>query len=524
MGPPCKALVSPWGGGHNGEVSTKPGKVYLVGAGPGDPRLLTLRGKECLEGADVVLYDYLASPELLRHARPTTECICLGRHGTGRIMTQDEVHRTMVDRAMQGKVVVRLKGGDPGIFGRLAEEASALRAANIPFEVVPGITAAIAAGAYAGVTLTHRDESSCVAFIAGRERAGKPCESLDYKALAHFPGTLVFYMGVTTAPEWSRRLIEQGKSPHTPVRLVRRASLPEQQAWNCTLGELADRLAQEEVRPPALCIVGHVVENEDLGEWFTSRPLFGQTVLITRPAHQADSLGDRLTELGARVLYQPAIEIAPPSDPGPLDQAIDHLDRFQWLVFSSRNGVEYFLQRLFHRGLDLRALAHCRLATIGPATSAALREYHLVADLEPQEYRAESLAAELEPLARGQNFLLLRASRGREVLAESLTAAGGHVEQVVVYDSRDISQPDPEIAQTLAAGEIGWATVTSSAIARSLVGMFGQKLTCTRLASISPLTAGVLEELGFTSAAIASEYTSEGLVAALMEKAAAAPR
>ncbi|MDA8746234.1 uroporphyrinogen-III C-methyltransferase [Rubripirellula amarantea] len=503
------------------------GIVYLVGAGPGDPGLLTLRGAECLAKADVVLYDYLASPQLLRHAPAWAELVCLGRHGSrrhggGRLMSQDEVNALLVGHASDGKTVVRLKGGDPGVFGRLAEEAAALTIAGIAFEVVPGITTATAAGTYAGITVTDREHASCVAFVTGREQAGKERgDSLDYAALARFPGTLVFYMGVTTAPEWSQALMAGGKPRDTPVAIVRHCSLASQQTWICRLDEVAERLAPRAVRPPVVVIVGQVAQQPSLTEWFANRPLFGQSVLVTRPEHQADTMGHQLVELGAELLTQPAIAIAPPADWAAVDRTIERIctegpAEFDWLVFSSRNGVEYFLNRLRELGHDWRVLAGVRLAAIGRATSEALAERDLVVDCQPAEYRAEALAAELAPRAAGQGFLLLRASRGREVLADSLQAAGGRVEQVVVYESRDVAVANADIADRLAEGTIDWVTVTSSAIARSLAQVFGKSLATAKLAAISPLTGEVLTELGYPPATVATEYTSEGVVAAIL--------
>ncbi len=494
------------------------GKVTLVGAGPGDPRLLTLRGKQCLEAADVVLYDYLASAELLRHAPANAEKICLGRHGQGRRLTQVEICRLMVQHASAGRRVVRLKGGDPGIFGRLVEEAEALQLAGIPLEVVPGVTTAIAAGAFAGIALTDRDRASCVAFVAGREQAGKRLdESLDYRGLAQFPGTLVFYMGVTTAPAWSQALLDHGKPSDTPVRLVRRCSLPGQETWSCSLDQLAPFVATHEIRPPVIAIVGPVAESQVLSNWFADRPLFGQTVLVTRPAHQAGALADPLLELGAEVLVQPAIEIHPPDDWAPVDRAIDRLREFDWLLFSSRNGVEFFLQRLRERGHDWRALGALKIAAVGPATADALAERHLDVDVQPKEYRAESLADELTPLASGQRFLLLRANRGREILADSLEEAGGKVEQVTVYDSQDVTTPESRITEAMLAGAVDWVTVTSSATAQSLVHLFGKSLARTKLVAISPLTATKLTELGYRPTAVARESTSEGIVEAILD-------
>jgi uroporphyrinogen III methyltransferase / synthase len=498
-------------------MSNSRGKVYLVGAGPGDPGLLTLRGAEFIREADVVVYDYLANPELLSWVRPDAELICLGRHGGGRIMSQTEINDAMTRAAMAGKTVVRLKGGDPAIFARLAEELHALESAGIAYEIVPGITAAQAASSHAGFPLTQRDDASCVAFVTGQEQHDKQsADPLDYAALARFPGTLVFYMGVTTAGDWSRPLIANGKRLDTPVAVIRRCSLPDQKSWSTTLGELPTVVEKNRIRPPAIIIVGDVAHRQPAANWFTARPLFGRTVLITRPAHQSNDLATCLRNLGANILRQPAIEISPPADWSAVDVAIDRLGSFAWLVFSSSNGVEFFIRRLLERGLDIRQLGNLKLAAIGPGTTAALNEFHLHADVQPDEYRAEALAEALSPRARGSKVLLIRASRGREVLAEMLAAAGAEVEQVVVYESRDIATPNTDVAAALAASKIDFTTVTSSAIARSLVHLFGKQLRQTRLVAISPLTATVLAELGHPPAFVAKDYTSEGLIDAIL--------
>jgi uroporphyrinogen III methyltransferase / synthase len=501
-------------------MSKSSGKVYLVGAGPGDPGLLTVRGAECLAEADVVLYDYLASPELLSATRPDAELVCLGRHGHGRLMTQTEINAAMLRHAAAGRTVVRLKGGDPAIFARLTEELAALEAAGVQYEIVPGVTAASASSSHAGLPLTDRDEASCVTFVTGQECAKKPAnDALDYAALAKLPGTLVFYMGITTAPEWSYALIEHGKPAATPVAIARRCSLADQETVFTTLGGLPALLQTKKIRPPAVVIVGGVARERTAANWFTSRPLFGRSVLVTRPAHQADDLARNLRTLGANVLFQPAIEIFPPSDWSPLDAAVEGIGDFDWLVFSSSNGVHFFMQRLLARGHDARSLGGVKLAAIGPATVSALAEFYLTADVQPDTYRAEALAEALAPQCSGKRVLLARASRGREVLAEMLTRAGATVEQVVVYESRDVAAPKVEIATAFADGNIDFTTVTSSAIARSLVSMFGDSLTKTKLAAISPLTAEVLKELGYPPTIVAETYTSEGLTSAILAAA-----
>jgi uroporphyrinogen III methyltransferase/synthase len=498
-------------------MSVQVGKVFLVGAGPGDPGLLTLRGAECLGTADVVLYDYLASAEVLDSARSGAQLICLGRHGHGRLMSQQEINEAMIDHAREGRTVVRLKGGDPTIFARLAEELSTLESAGVPYEIVPGITAAQSASSHAGIPLTERDDASCVAFVTGQESTDKQSAvPLDYAALARFPGTLVFYMGVTTAAQWTAALMEHGKAPNTSVAIVRRGSLPDQQTIYTTLGELAHVVYANKLRPPAVIVVGEVARERSVANWFTTRSLFGLTVLVTRPRHQSDALASDLRHLGAHVLCQPAIEITAPKDWAPVDAAIRRLEDFDWLVFSSANGVDYFLRRLFESGHDMRSLGGKKIAAIGPATVEALAGYHLRADLQPSEYRAEALAEALVPQARVKRVFLARASRGRETLAEMLTAAGAQVEQAVVYESRDVTTPDTDVADALAAGQIDWTTVTSSAIARSLVRMFGHSLKKTKLAAISPLTADVLTELGYAPVIVAADYTADGIVAAIL--------
>ncbi|MGL4512970.1 MAG: uroporphyrinogen-III C-methyltransferase, partial [Lacipirellulaceae bacterium] len=437
------------------------GCVALVGAGPGDPGLLTVRGAEWLGRADVVLHDYLASDELLAHAPSSAELVSLGRHGLGKTWSQAEICARMVADALAGKTVVRLKGGDPSVFGRLAEEVAACVAAGVRHEVVPGVTTAIAAGAYAGVTITDRDRASCVAFVTGHERPEKDqSEGLDFARLASFPGTLVVYMAVTNAQRWSDELIAGGKPPTTPVVIVRQCSLPDQQTVPCTLIDVPTVLGEGGLRPPLVAIVGDVALAEESHRWFTTRPLLGRTVLVTRPREQALGMVRAFAALGARVLLQPAIEIGPPTDLAAVDRAIAGLSRTDLVVFSSRNGVEWFLRRLVERGGDARAFAGARLAAIGPATAEALAAWRLNADVLPDEYRAEALADALADQVHGKRVLLVRASRGREVLAEQIAAAGGVIDQVVVYESRDVTRLDPEVAAELAAGCIDWVTAT----------------------------------------------------------------
>jgi uroporphyrinogen III methyltransferase/synthase len=498
------------------------GKVYLVGAGPGDPGLITLRAVELLQRADAVLYDYLVNPAVLRHCRADAIVISLGKHGGGRVLSQSEINDRLVALAQVYPNIVRLKSGDPMVFARAGEELDCLVEHSIPFEIVPGITAGIAAASYAGIPVTNRDTASAVAFVTGQEEAGKADSALDSSALARFPGTLVFYMGVTTAEHWSSALIAAGKPASTPVAIVRRASLPDQQRIETTLGNVATLVHQQHLRPPVVFIVGEVAAHGGTWSWLDKRPLFGWTILVTRPSRQADDLAKPLAELGADVLFQPAIEIKPVPPTDTSDRLHDLLDRFDWLVFSSANGVRHFFDRLHAIGRDLRALGKIKLAAVGPGTAEELTRYRLRADLVAGEFRAESLAQSLAGGAAGKRFLLVRASRGREVLAEQLTAAGGSVEQTIVYDSVDVAAPDAAIAAKMAAGQIDFTTVTSSAIARSLARMFGDSLRQTKLISISPITSATLRELGHEPAAEAKEYTMLGVVEAI--EASASPR
>ncbi len=491
------------------------GKVFLVGAGPGDPGLITVRGLECLEQADLVLYDYLVNPLILQHARRGIELICLGRHGRGRIWTQDEINQQMIQAAQAGQCVVRLKGGDPAIFACGAQEIGVLQEAGVSFEVVPGITTALAAGSYAGVPVTHRDLASAVALITGQEDSEKN-DSIDYASLAKFPGTLVMYMGVTTAPTWTSALIEAGKPGDTPAAIVRRCSFPDQEIIRCNLSEVAERLVSpQRIRPPVVVILGAVASLSQSWSWFDRRPLSGNRILVTRPADQAAWLQKKLADLGAEVLTQPAIEVSEPDDWSPVDRAIERLSNFDWLVFSSCNGVSFFMDRLYQLGLDVRVIGGLQLAAIGPRTVEALRSYGLVANVQPSRFCADDLAHTLSVDARGKRFLLARASRGREVLSQELKQAGAEVTQVVTYQSRDVEGADPDVTAALEAGTIDWVTVTSSAIARSLVSLFGRDLQKTRIASISPVTSSTLRELGVSVDAEAQQYTMQGLVEAL---------
>lgn len=511
------------------------GIVYFVGAGPGHPGLITLRGVECLRKADAVLYDYLANARTLRHAHPDADLVCLGRHRRSDVWSQEAINAEMVRRASAGETVVRLKGGDPMVFGRAAEEIAALNQAGLPFEIVPGVTTASAASAFTGVPITDRRFASAVALVTGHEQLGKPDSSLDYQSLANFPGTLIIYMGVRTVEQWTKRLLDAGKPADTPVLIVRRVSWPDQQSMTCQLGEVIDHLTPyQKFPPPVVVIIGEIARAAPEFDWFHSLPLLGQGIMVTRPEHQVDEMVDRLSELGANAIVQPAIAIQEPQDWSVVDAAIDRLHDFDCIVFSSSNGVHSFMRRLLSLGHDVRKLGDAKLAVTGPKTAEALQEYSLVTDIHPASFRAEAVAdaviqwghdsgnADLpshEKLA-GKQVLLLRASRGRDVLAERIQSAGGSVEQVVAYESVDVDVADETVEEAWERGDVQWVTITSSAIARSLYEMWGERLRGVKIASISPITSETIRELGLEPAAEATTYTTEGLIDAIVKASA----
>jgi uroporphyrinogen III methyltransferase/synthase len=499
------------------------GKVYLVGAGPGDPGLITLRAAKCLRRADLVLYDYLVNPVILEHASPSAELVCLGHHQTGRVVPQEEVNTRMILAARQGKTVVRLKGGDPAVFAHNAEEMETLLTAGIEFEVVPGVTAALAAALYAEIPVTPGGPASAVALVTGQQRGDKGGRRLDYAELASFPGTLVFYMGVTSAGQWSKALLSRGRSPQTPVAVVRRCCWPDQRTVHCTLATVAEVVAAQRLRPPAVIFVGQGVDLRPGVSWFAARPLFGTRVLVTSSRDESKLLQSRLSELGADVWTEPAIRICDPPDWKPVDTALTRLDRYAWLVFSSALAVGYLLNRLLHSGSDLRRLGTVKLAAVGRSTAEQLAHYHLRADLVPRSDHGEALAEALADKTAGRRLLLVRAGDGGGTLAGRLGSRGVGVDEIVVCGSTDVKQPDPDVVAAVANGRIDWITVTSPAVARSLAGLFGEDLRRSRLASIGPITSRALRRLGYEPAVEATQHTTTGLAAAIVGKCLAGP-
>ncbi len=493
------------------------GTVHLVGAGPGDPGLITVRAVQCLREADLVLYDYLANPTLVEYAKEGAELVRLGRHDQGRSLSPDEISELMVQAALEGKNVVRLKGGDASIFGRGIDEADACRSAGITFEIVPGITSGLATAAYAEIPLTHHEDASAVALVTGHEREGKDESHLDYKALASFPGTLVFYMGVKWAGRWSGALMEHGKPPDTPVAIVQWCTRARQQTVKCTLETVVDVIGEKGIRPPSLFVVGKVVDHAPTLSWFQERPLFGSSVLVAGSIQTSSKLRGKLSVLGAEVLTQPVIQIAEPTDWGPVDAALDQLREYDWLVFTSRNGVDGFMIRVLGSGRDTRSLSGTQIAALGRGTAERLRSYHLNPDLAPDRVDPAALAQELMEKAPNGAFLLVHATGDHPVLGEELEEIGAGIDQVAVYRTVDVNEPNQDVADALKAGELHWITVTSSPTARSLVGLYGDLLRSAKIVSISPLTTATLKELGYDPAFEATPHTVDGMVKALLE-------
>ncbi|HEU4495258.1 MAG TPA: uroporphyrinogen-III C-methyltransferase [Rubrobacteraceae bacterium] len=506
--------------------------IYLVGSGPGDPGLFTLKGLRCLQEADAVVYDRLAPRRLLRHAKPEAELHYVGKKpGDEGAMKQAEINALLVDLGRANKTVVRLKGGDPYVFGRGGEEALALLEAGMPFEVVPGVTSGIAAPAYAGIPVTHRGLSTSVAFVTGHEDPTKGRSDVDWARIADAADTLVLYMGVGRLRDISAGLISAGRSPGTPVAVIRWGTLPEQQTLTGSLEDIADRVEEAKIRPPAITVVGEVVSLREAGlGWYERRPLFGRRVVVTRARAQAGELSGDLENLGAEVVEFPTIEVRPPKDFGPLDAAIRALDSFDWLVFTSVNGVEAFARRLEHHGLDLRAVPRsARIAAIGPATAQRVRKAGLRVDVVPREFRAEALIGALAGASlAGQKILIPRARVAREVLPEKLRESGAEVVVPPAYESVPSSEGKEELARLLRSGEVDCVTFTASSTVENFVGAFGGEearrlLAGTRVACIGPITADAARGHGLRVDAEAREYTIPGLIEAVVELFAADP-
>ncbi len=496
------------------------GKVYLIGAGPGDPGLITEKGRRAIERADVIVYDYLANKRLLSYARPEAEKIYVGKKGGCHTLSQEGINQLLVEKAREGKVVARLKGGDPFLFGRGGEEAEVLVEAGIPFEVVPGVTSAIAAPAYAGIPVTHREHTSTFSMVTGHEDPTKETSAIDWAALAKI-GTIAFLMGMKNLPRICENLIAAGKPAETPVAIIQWGSTPRQRVVTGTLADIVDRVKEAGLGPPSIILVGEVVKLREKLNWFEKRPLFGKRILVTRTREQASQLVETLEELGAECLEIPTIKIVPPESFEELDRAIEHLEDFDWIVFTSVNGVKYFFDRLFEKGRDARALSRAKVAAIGTATAELIKDHGVLVDLLPKEFRAEGLIEALsQEDLRGKRILIPRALEAREILPEKLREMGAEVEVVPTYRTV-LPEEEAEAARSALREGVDVVTFTSSSTAKNLLRMLGddarELLSGVTLASIGPITSETLRKAGFEPQIEAREYTIPGLVKAILE-------
>ncbi|NTV49130.1 MAG: uroporphyrinogen-III C-methyltransferase [Geobacteraceae bacterium] len=497
------------------------GIVYLVGAGPGDPSLITLRGVACLGKAEVIVYDYLANEQLLNHAPEAAERIYAGKIGGRHNQGQDEINSLLVAKATAGKIVVRLKGGDPFVFGRGGEECEALREAGIPFEVVPGVTAAVGASVYAGIPLTHRDITASVAFVTGQEGKDKYESSIDWDRLSLGGGTIVFYMGVTTLRRNMQRLIEHGRSPDTPVALVRWATTPCQQILVGTLADIADRAEASDFKPPAVTIVGEVVALREKLQWFERRQLCGKKIVVTRAAEQAGEFSAKLSARGATVLECPTIQLVEPESWQLLDLAIRELPNYDWVVLTSANAVRFFFQRLDTLGFDARVFAGCRICAVGPKTADEIRLFGIKPDLVPTDYKAEGVVDEFSRLdIQGSRVLFPRADKARDIIPLELKRMGAHVDSPVAYRNIFPDRLPPETLFALEKRSVDCITFTSSSTVQNLATMLGEELMLDMLkgvvvASIGPITSKSCRELGLKVDIEPESYTLDALAEAL---------
>lgn len=492
------------------------GIVYLTGAGPGDYRLLTLRGQEVLGRADVVIYDYLADPRLLEFASPDAEKIYVGKKAADHTLSQDKIIDLLIAKAKEGKTVVRLKGGDPFVFGRGGEESRALHDAGLPFEIIPGVTSAIGAPAYAGIPVTDRTAASSFAVVTGHEDPTKGHSSIHWDKLATAVDTLIFLMGVHNLPSITKQLITYGRPASTPAALVRWGTKADQETLVATVGDIAEKAAACHFQAPAVFIVGDVVALRPSMQWFDTKPLFGLTIAVTRTHAQAPALTHRLEELGARCLEVPTIRITPPTDDyQALDEAIGRLASYDWVIFTSTNGVDAFFHRLQHHGRDSRALGRAKLAAIGSATAEALNRYGLRADVVPDAYCAEDLAAALEAHLSGKERILIpRAKEARSVLPDTLRRWGAVVDICQAYCTVAASENSETLTDLLTRRAVDVVTFTSSSAVQNFLALNQaptDALDDITFACIGPITARTCQEAGLKKIITAQTYTTAGL-------------
>jgi uroporphyrinogen III methyltransferase / synthase len=506
-------------------VMKKKGIVYLVGAGPGDAGLLTLRGAELLARADVVVYDALVNQDLLRLAPNSAEIIYGGKRSKDHAIPQDELNQLLVSKARQGKTIVRLKGGDPYIFGRGGEEAEELAEAGIPFEVVPGVSSIAAAPNYAGIPLTHREHCSSFTVITGHEDPTKDESSIDWAQVARIPGTKVILMGLQRIRNIAETLIANGMAARTPVGMVRWGTTGQQESIEGTLGSIADVVEKKKFSAPAVAVIGDVVKLRGKLNWFEKRPLFGQRIVVTRTREQASQLSRQLLERGAEVLEIPTIRIVPPTKREPLVEAMAGLSAYDWLVFTSPNGVTSFFEHFFKAFPDLRDLGAVRIAAVGPATAAKVNDLHLQVAVMPEEYLATKIADALVKFESIENLriLLLRAEVANVELPKLLEEKGAIVDDVPCYRTLPETEDLNGAAEKLVEGGADWITFTSSSTVENFHARFDlprllRRFSRMRTASIGPETSRALAALGLKPTVEAKEHTIDGLVSALEKK------
>ncbi len=499
------------------------GVVYLIGGGPGNPDLITLKGRKCLRKADVVIYDYLVSDSLLSLPGKDAKLIYVGKKSGQHTMTQKEINKLLIEKASQGLRVARLKGGDPFIFGRGGEEAMALARAGIPFEIVPGITSAIAVPAYAGIPLTHREYASTVCFITGHEDPSKETSRIDWGPLAQSSGTLVFLMGIGNLPDIAKKLMDCGRPPDCPVAVIANGTTPDQKTITGTLDTIIPKAKDAKLRPPGVIVVGNVGGLREHLNWFESKPLFGKRILVTRPEEQGAEFIEALFGLGAQCLQLPTIRIQPPESWRELDQAIARLPKYDWIVFTSVNGVKYFFERIGVAEKDARCLNGISIGTIGPKTAQALTERGVRPDLLPSRYSAEGLVEALEKLPlKGKRVLLPRPRIARDYLPEKLKALGATVDVVEAYETVQPKYSHDELDGLMGKGTVDMITFTSPSAVDNFMALVEGRSTAMEIRKapvgcIGPITAQRAQEVGFRVAVVPSEYTVDALLGALVE-------
>jgi len=509
------------------------GKVYIVGAGPGDIGLLTVKGLRCLKKAEVVIYDFHLNAQVLNYINHDAEFIYAGKRGGHHTMTQEEINEVLVRKAKEGRIICRLKGGDPLVFGRGGEEAEVLSKNGIEFEIIPGVSSSVAAPAYAGIPLTHRLYSSSFAVIPGYEDTMKKESSIDWSKLSTGVGTLVFLMAIRNIGLVTQKLIAHGRSPDTPVAVIRWGTRPDQTTITGTLRNIADLVKENDIKPPAVMVVGDVVRLRESLQWYEKKPMFGNRILVTRKPPEGFEL---LEELGAEVIEFPTIEIVPPEDYSELDSAIDRVETYDWLIFTSRNGVSYFFKRFFEKERDIRELKGIKICSVGSKTSKEIKRYGIKVDLVPEEFSSEGLmksfisehrAQGAEHSLEGMKFLLPRAEKAREVFPEKVRELGGQIDTPVTYRAVKPEVHGKRLKRFLKEGKISVATFTSAATFNNFTELIGGKaeelLEGVAIAVIGPVTARAVEKAGFKVDIVPKEATIEALVEEIIKWATQTP-